>query len=77
MTILAMSSTTPLIHLWIPGKHPRKELVSAMHKRGFCGPSPKVSRIFRDKADGRTVQTGYIVAGHWVEFYAPVEKERT
>lgn len=45
-----------------------KELKS---KHGIPG---KVSKMYIDKADGTTVQTGYVIGSHWLTEYAPVEK---
>lgn len=35
--------------------------------------SPKVSKMYRDKKDGRIVHVGYIVSDHWLTAYRPVE----
>jgi len=35
--------------------------------------SPKVSKMYRDKKDGRIVHVGYIVSDHWLTAYKPVE----
>ena len=32
-----------------------------------------VSKMYVDKKDGTTVQTGYVVGQHWYTMYAPVE----
>lgn len=33
----------------------------------------RVSKMYRDKPDGRTVHIGYVVGQHWCNAYAPVE----
>lgn len=33
----------------------------------------KISKMYIDKADGRTVHIGYIVGQHWCRAYMPVE----
>jgi len=33
----------------------------------------RVSNMYRDKADGTTVKTGYVIGQHWLAEYAPVE----
>lgn len=35
----------------------------------------RVSRMYQDKKDGRTVCTGYVIGTHWLSAFAPVEKE--
>lgn len=34
----------------------------------------KVSIMYMDKADGRTVRIGYVIGNHWLTEYAPVER---
>ena len=34
----------------------------------------RVSKMYADKRDGRTVQTGYVIGKRWFSAYAPVEK---
>lgn len=34
----------------------------------------RVSKMYRDKPDGRTVHCGYVVGRRWFTAYAPVEK---
>lgn len=33
----------------------------------------RVSRMFRDKADGSSVHVGYVVGAHWCDAFQPVE----
>lgn len=33
----------------------------------------RVSRMFQDKKDGSTVQTGYVVGRHWLTAFVPLE----
>lgn len=33
----------------------------------------RISKMYRDKADGRTVHVGYVVGQHWLTAYQPVE----
>lgn len=47
----------------------RKNLVKAVSPYG----SPKVSIMYRDKADGSTVRCGYTVGNHWLIAYEPIE----
>lgn len=39
------------------------------------GGGSRVSIMYRDKKDGRTVKCGYVIGGHWLSAYAPVEQE--
>lgn len=34
----------------------------------------RVSIMYCDKTNGRTVRTGYVIGQHWLTQYAPVEK---
>jgi hypothetical protein len=49
----------------------RKELIKEVcpHTK-----SPSVSIMYRDKKDGTTVRTGYIVSHHWLTEYIPSER---
>ena len=33
----------------------------------------RVSKMFCDKEDGRTVHTGYVIGSHWLSAFSPVE----
>lgn len=33
----------------------------------------RIGIMYRDKADGSTVRTGYVIGQHWLTKYAPVE----
>lgn len=33
----------------------------------------RVSRMYRDKKDGSVVHCGYVIGGHWLTAYQPVE----
>lgn len=33
----------------------------------------RVSKMFREKQDGRTVHVGYVIGRHWLEAFQPVE----
>jgi len=33
----------------------------------------RVSKMYNDKKDGRTVHTGYVIGQHWLTAYQPVE----
>lgn len=46
----------------LPGEHPRAELLEALGRK-------HAERIYVDKADGRTVVVGYVVARSWWSFY--------
>lgn len=35
----------------------------------------RVSKMYVDKKDGRTVHVGYVVGRHWLSMFAPVEIE--
>ena len=35
----------------------------------------RVSKMYRDKKDGRIVHVGYVIAEHWLTAYQPVEVE--
>lgn len=35
----------------------------------------RVSKMYADKADGRTVHVGYVVGRRWFAEYAPIERE--
>ena len=41
------------------------------------GGGSRVSRMYIDKRDGRTVAIGYVIGQHWLKVYAPVEVEVT
>ena len=41
--------------------------------REKCG-GGRVSKMYVDKKDGRTVHTGYVVGSRWFTRYAPVEQ---
>ena len=34
----------------------------------------RISKIYCDKTDGRTVHVGYVIGQHWLSAYARVEK---
>jgi hypothetical protein len=34
----------------------------------------RVSKMYIDKIDGRTVHIGYVIGKHWLAAYAPIEK---
>ena len=34
----------------------------------------RISKMYRDKIDGRTVHVGYVVGRHWLTAYQPVER---
>lgn len=34
----------------------------------------RVSKMYRDKKDGRIVHVGYVVGSHWLTAYQPVER---
>jgi hypothetical protein len=42
--------------------------------RESCG-GGRVSRMYRDKADGRTVHCGYVVGRLWCTAFRPFEQE--
>lgn len=48
----------------------RKELIEAVSPYG----NPKVSIMYQDKKDGRTVRVGYIVGEHWCTEYKRIER---
>lgn len=33
----------------------------------------RVSKMYRDKKDGRTVHCGYVIGAHWLTAYRPLE----
>ena len=33
----------------------------------------RISKMYRDKRDGRTVHVGYVVGRHWLTAYQPIE----
>lgn len=33
----------------------------------------RVSKMYRDKVDGRTVHVGYVIGQHWLTAYQPLE----
>ena len=53
--------------MYLPGKHPRKELLAALG-------ASSCERMYRDKPDGLPVHVGYIVAGVPWTLYNPVER---
>jgi hypothetical protein len=38
------------------------------------GGGSRVSRMFQDKTDGRTVHVGYVIGDHWLTAFQPVEQ---
>lgn len=52
------------------GKFPRKELLRRLG-------SSKATPMYCDKLDGKTVRTGWIIGGLWLQVFrvAPLEKE--
>lgn len=46
--------------------------VKELRERVGMGGS-RVSKMYRDKKDGRTVHVGYVVGEHWLTAYRPVE----
>lgn len=36
----------------------------------------RVSKMYRDKKDGRIVHTGYVIGQHWLTAFQPVEVEQ-
>jgi hypothetical protein len=43
------------------------------HQIGMGG--SRVSRMYRDKKNGDVVHVGYVIGGHWLTAFAPVEKK--
>ena len=35
----------------------------------------RISKMYRDKTDGRVVHVGYVVGRHWCTAYQPVERQ--
>ncbi|MDH3629313.1 MAG: hypothetical protein OES25_16880 [Acidobacteriota bacterium] len=48
------------------GEHCRKDLMDQIGRK-------RAAKMYIDKKDGSTVQIGYIIGGHWLTVYAPVE----
>lgn len=67
--IVAISNRRDIAYL--PGKHPRKELIEYCTKRAI--PTGRISRMYRDKKDGSTYWCGYVIGNDWWSFYAPWE----
>jgi len=44
------------------GKYPRKELLNRL---GYTN----ASKMYRDKKDGSTVHSGYVIGGYWITLY--------
>ncbi len=51
---------------WIPGKHPRKELLAEFDRK-------HANKMYIDR-EGKTYHIGYIVAGLWLSLYDQWEK---
>ena len=49
----------------------RKELVEKVAPYS----KPKVSIMYCDKKDGKTVRCGYVIGHHWLTAYKPLEIE--
>jgi hypothetical protein len=45
--------------------------VKELHEKGGPG---RVSKMYRDTKDGRTLHVGYVVGRRWFDEYAPVER---
>ena len=54
------------IHQYIPGVHPRKELLAKLG-------GGRADKIYRDKKDGAFVCVGYIIRGEWWALYTEYE----
>jgi hypothetical protein len=59
-------------HLWIDqyGKPVWARTIAELRERAGGG---KVSKMYNDKKDGRTMHTGYVIGHRWFTRYAPVE----
>lgn len=42
-------------------------------RRKIGGGGSRVTKMYCDKKDGSTVQTGYVIGSHWLTAYQPVE----
>ena len=60
----------PILYVDQWGNRWRVRTVRELHKRIGGG---RLSKMFRDKADGDTVHCGYVVGQHWCTAYRPIE----
>lgn len=63
--------STP-IYLWVDQYGNKEYARTRKELHAKCG-GGKVSIMYRDKTDGRTVRCGYVVGPRWFTQYAPVE----
>jgi predicted esterase YcpF (UPF0227 family) len=54
-------------------KYFAKTIKELQDQMGFA--KLRVTKMYRDKDDGRVVHVGYVIGGHWLTMYAPIENE--
>jgi hypothetical protein len=67
------SASPPLLYIDQFGNKFWAQTVKELRQQIGNGKS-RVSKIYCDKADGRTVHIGYVIGQHWLSAYALVEK---
>lgn len=60
----------PMLYLDQFGNHFHARTVAELRRRVGGG---RVSKMYQDKRDGRTVHCGYVVGPHWFTAFQPVE----
>lgn len=60
------------MHLWID-QYGQKEWARTVKELREKIGGGRVAKVYCDKADGRTVCTGYCIGGRWFSRFAPVE----
>ena len=62
------------MHLWIDQWGQKECARTAKELREKVG-GGRISKMYCDKKDGRTVHTGYVIGRRWFARFAPVERE--
>jgi hypothetical protein len=60
-------------YLWIDQYGYKLWARTAKELREKCG-GGRISKMYRDKADGSSVHCGYVIGQHWFSKYEPVER---
>ena len=71
-----MSRKDKPMHLWIDqwGRREWARTVKELREK-VDGGGCRVTKMYRDKKDGRVVHTGYVIGRHWFTRFAPIEVE--
>jgi len=67
-----MSAARP--YLLYTDQHASPVWARTVNELGVRAGGGRISEMYRDKPDGRTVHCGYVVGRRWFTVYRPVEK---